>query len=77
MTPNQKLKYQLSLDISIELIRLRNRYEMTVSELAKLAGVKPETINKIENGDRIPNLITLAKIASALGNKIEIGFGSE
>jgi transcriptional regulator with XRE-family HTH domain len=40
---------------------------MTISELARRAGVSRDTISKVERGDHEPNATTVSKIARALG----------
>jgi DNA-binding XRE family transcriptional regulator len=76
-TPNQKLRYKMSLDITLKIIRARNLNGLTPSELAKLAGIAPETINRIENGERLPTLMTLAKLCRALKIPLEVDYPLE
>lgn len=46
-------------------------YGMSQSELAKKSGVRREAIREIEDGTRIPSLITAILIANALECKVE------
>ena len=40
---------------------------ITISELARRAGVSRDTISKLERGDHEPNATTVSKLAQALG----------
>ena len=76
-TPSQKLRYKMSLDITLKVISAKNKNKLTTSELAKLAGIAPETINRIENGERLPTLMTLAKLCKALEIPLEVNYTLE
>ncbi len=55
-----------------ERLRLeRARKRMAVRGLAKAAGVNPGTVWELERGLREPHLVTVAKIADALGIPLE------
>ena len=45
----------------------RQQLDMTVAEVAKLAGLSPGMLSKIENGMTSPSLATLSALAQALG----------
>ncbi len=48
------------------LIREREAAGLSQSELARRAGVRPETINRLEKGRHSPDTTTVAKITKAL-----------
>ena len=48
------------------LIQERESVGLSQSELARRAGVRPETINRLEKGKHSPDTSTLAKITKAL-----------
>lgn len=50
---------------------MRKQKNMTQADLAELLGVTPAAISRYESGERIPDIVTAAKIANALGCKID------
>lgn len=50
---------------------MRKRKNMTQADLAELLGVTPAAISRYESGERIPDIVTAAKIATALGCKVD------
>ncbi len=44
---------------------------LTYEKLAKMSGIKDDTISRIERGATKPRVDTIGKIAKALGKKIE------
>lgn len=61
-------KLKQSLKISSNIKRLRDKNGWTQARLAKEAGVTAAALSKIETGDgRIPTIVVLRKLASALG----------
>ena len=48
------------------LIQERESAGLSQSELARRAGLRPETINRLEKGKHSPDTVTLAKITKAL-----------
>lgn len=50
---------------------MRKRKNMTQADLAELLGVTPAAISRYESGERIPDIVTAAKIAAALGCKVD------
>ncbi|MBT3172660.1 MAG: helix-turn-helix transcriptional regulator, partial [Rhodospirillaceae bacterium] len=52
--------------IGREVRQLRRKHDMTVTELAELAGLSSGMLSKIENGHTSPSLTTLQSLASAL-----------
>ncbi len=57
---------RLELCIGREVRQLRQKHNMTVTELADLAGLSSGMLSKIENGLTSPSLGTLQSLASAL-----------
>ena len=49
-----------------DIIRHRRRLGLTQVELARRAGIRPETLNRIEQGKHSPSVPTIAKIDRAL-----------
>lgn len=49
-----------------KLLRRRRAVGLTQGELAKMAGVRPETLNRIERSGRSPSVATVDKIDRAL-----------
>lgn len=52
-----------------KLIQEREAAGLSQSELARRAGLRPETINRLEKGKHSPDTATLAKIAKVLEAK--------
>jgi DNA-binding XRE family transcriptional regulator len=52
--------------IARDIIRDRRRLGLTQVELARRAGIRPETLNRIERGERSPSVATVVKIDKAL-----------
>jgi len=53
--------------LAIDIVRQRRRLGLTQVELAKRAGIRPETLNRIEHGRRrSPAVRTIEKIDRAL-----------
>ena len=54
-----------------KLIQERQAAGLSQSELARRAGLRPETINRLEKGKHSPDTATLAKITKALRMKFK------
>lgn len=67
-------KEEISYPISLEIIRLRDEAGLTQTQLANLIGTTQSVISRLENGDTIPTVQTLYKIANALGQVVNIQF---
>lgn len=63
-------RYQLMMMV----FRARNEEQLTQSELAERTGLRQSNISRIENGQSMPSIATLAKIAQGLGKRLEIRF---
>ena len=48
------------------MLRARRRLGLSQAELARRAGIRPETLNRIEHGRNKPSVPTIAKIERAL-----------
>jgi DNA-binding XRE family transcriptional regulator len=49
-----------------KIIKTRRLAGLSQAELARSAGIRPETLNRIEKGKTTPDTATIAKIARAL-----------
>lgn len=54
-----------------EIKRLREKGKLSQSELARLAGMRPQNIHNIENGLRKPSEALFLKIINLLGYTLE------
>ena len=55
------------------LLQRRQDAELTQKDLAKLAGVRVETLNRIEKGRTTPDFKTIRKLVNAINEYNEIG----
>jgi DNA-binding XRE family transcriptional regulator len=49
-----------------DILRARRKLGLSQAELARRAGIRPETLNRIEHGKNAPSVPTIAKIDKAL-----------
>jgi DNA-binding XRE family transcriptional regulator len=56
----------LRASLARKIIRDRRRLGLTQVELARRAGIRPETLNRVEQGKRSPSIATVEKIDRAL-----------
>jgi DNA-binding XRE family transcriptional regulator len=63
-----KMGQQKSLEIvrAQEIIRVRRKLRLTQAALARRAGIRVETLNRIEQGKHSPTMRTMQKIDRAL-----------
>ena len=54
------------VSLALKIIRDRRRLGLTQIELARRAGIRPETLNRIEQGKTSPSVATVDKIDRAL-----------
>lgn len=55
----------------IAIKEIRKRLNMSQADLAEKLGTSVPTVSRYENGERCPDLETAARIANALGCKID------
>ena len=55
----------------LKLKDIRTAHNLSQTQLAELLGVKPHTVSQWESGTRTPGIITVNKIADALGCSID------
>ncbi len=55
-----------------DILRARRKLGLSQVDLARRAGIRPETLNRIEHGKNKPSVPTIAKIDRAL-KKAEVG----
>jgi DNA-binding XRE family transcriptional regulator len=55
--------------IAREIIRQRRELGLTQAQLAKLAGIRQETLSRLESGKHKPNVRTVERIEAALNRK--------
>lgn len=65
---------QLEFDITEMIIAARQEQNLSQKELAVKSGIRQSNISRIENGQCMPSIITLQKIAAGLGKKVHIQF---
>ncbi len=65
-TSGAPLDNQLEVAIGRQVRQFRQQLNMTVVEVAKLAGLSPGMLSKIENGQTSPSLATLRSLSLAL-----------
>lgn len=56
----------LQVSIARSILRERRAAGLTQIELARRAGIRAETLNRIENGKHVPSVATIEKIERAL-----------
>jgi DNA-binding XRE family transcriptional regulator len=67
--PDERGLYPLSVLAIIQardILRARRKLGLSQAELARRAGIRPETLNRIEHGKNKPSVPTIAKIDRAL-----------
>ena len=71
-TPEENAASDLRVSIILELIKARREKGYSQSELSELSGIKQSTIDDVESGRKIPNLLTLQKLLTPLGRKMAV-----
>ena len=59
----------LQVSIARSIVRGRRKAGLTQVELARRAGIRTETLNRIEKGKHAPSVSTIEKIERALAKK--------
>ena len=65
------IETEIPKNIAAQILELRQKRALSQQQLARLAGIPRSTITVMESGSSNPSIITLQKIASALGCKLE------
>jgi DNA-binding XRE family transcriptional regulator len=69
-TPDAKGNYPALEALAViqarDILRARRKRGLSQAELARRAGIRPETLNRIEQGRNKPSVPTIAKIDRAL-----------
>jgi len=63
-------------EITKSIIGERIKRKLTQQELAQRAGLRQPSLARVESGGTLPSIATLAKIAQALGKRLEIRFAA-
>ena len=73
---DEKVKddYDILYEISQLITNTRKQLKITQKELSLKSGISQSNISKIENGNYVPSLLVLKRIADALGCRILIDF---
>ena len=66
------LKYQLEYELVAEIMKHRKEMDITQQTLAQQSGVRQQVISRMERHQSFPNLVTLSKIAKALGLRLTL-----
>ncbi|HEX5503034.1 MAG TPA: helix-turn-helix transcriptional regulator [Thermomicrobiales bacterium] len=61
-------------DIAWQVVKYRMDHHLTQEELARRVGTSHAQISRIENGQHLPSVQTLARLADALGLELTISF---
>jgi len=67
--PNERGHYPLealAVIVGRDILRARRKLGLTQVDLARRAGIRPETLNRIEQGKHSPSVVTVEKIDRAL-----------
>lgn len=62
----------INLTIAYSVLSARNKSGLSQTQLSKLTGIDQADISKIESGRSNPSIVTLKRIADALGIKLRI-----
>jgi len=62
----------LELEAGYQIARLRIQRGLTQSQLADMVGTRQSSIARLENGNSVPSLSFLERIATAMDARIEL-----
>lgn len=65
-------KSKLEIDLIGQIIYYRKKMNVTQQMLAQQSGVRQQVISRMESHQSFPNLVTLSKIAKALGLRLTL-----
>lgn len=77
LDPKKKKLYEemdIEYEIALAVYCARDKMGITQSQLSKITGIDRSDISRLENADANPTILTLQKIADALGKKLYIEF---
>ena len=60
-----------TIDLAVNICRVREERGLTQKQLAEAAGISQPRIAEIERSDANPTLLTITRIANALGVRVE------
>lgn len=58
-------------ELGFRVLRLRRERRWTQSDLGRRARVAPKTVGRLERGQHMPDVVTLAAVAAALGVTVQ------
>ena len=64
--------YDIFAEIREQIIKAREERQLTQMDLARLSGLTQSYISNIEKGSNRPTILTLKKIADALGKRLTV-----
>jgi ribosome-binding protein aMBF1 (putative translation factor) len=65
-------KSKLEVDLIGQIIHYRKKMNVSQQTLAQESGVRQQVISRMERHQSFPNLVTLSKIAKALGLRLTL-----
>ena len=72
ITKDQELAIKLEMDLIREIIEIREKVQLSQTELSKKTGIKQPAIARFEKGLHSPNISTLIKMLLPMGYGIKI-----
>ena len=62
----------LARAVAMRLVSYRAEHGLSQTKLAQLLGMKQPAVARLEGGDHVPTLLTLARLSQALGMEFHI-----
>lgn len=62
------------MEIIRALVNARIQQNLTQEQLAQRSGIRQSNISRIENGSCSPTIVTLQKLANAMGRRVQVEF---
>jgi uncharacterized protein len=72
ITSSIYIRYDVTMDAGSWARELRRRHGLSQTALAARAGTSQQALSKIENGSVSPSVDTLARLAAAVGEELEL-----